>query len=112
MRDVLSLHAPTRSAVGFGLERLPGHRRIPPGNDVGFTPRSRERLQVRFRWTGGSPASIHGVVGGPAYWMELGAIGGEARRSVRLGKPVEDASGSTRLRLCPGESRVSSDGAH
>ncbi len=35
--DVLS-SAPARSAVGFGLERLPGRRRR---NDAGFTPRNR-----------------------------------------------------------------------
>src|SRR6478672_1506165 len=59
---VSSLYAPTRSAVGFGLERLPGRpivsgwkrRRLhpegpqaAPGSDVGGPV--------------GSPASIHGV---------------------------------------------------
>ena len=42
---VSSLYAPTRSAVGFGLERLPGRRLFPGGNVAGFTPRGRKRLQ-------------------------------------------------------------------
>ena len=46
-----SLHAPARSAVGFGLERLPGLAVVE--NGFGFTPRSRKRLLVLIsvdRW--------------------------------------------------------------
>src|SRR5215813_8305382 len=65
------LYAPTRSAVGFGLERLPGRA------GHGFTPRGRKRLLVLiFRWTGGSPASIQVVRRCPVHQrMELGAVG-------------------------------------
>ena len=45
MARVSSLDEPTRSAVGFGLERLPGRRLFPGGNVAGFTPRGRKRLQ-------------------------------------------------------------------
>ena len=52
-----SLYAPTRSAVGFGLERLPGRRLFPGGNVVGFTPRAASGSRVRFGGPVGSPAS-------------------------------------------------------
>src|SRR6478609_6210096 len=65
------LYAPTRSAVGFGLERLPGR----VGH--GFTPRGRKRLLVLFisvdRWVprlhpSSSSLTVH-------QRMELGAVG-------------------------------------
>ena len=78
-----SLYAPTRSAVGFGLERLPGRRLFPGGNVVGFTPRGRKRLPGPFGGPVGSPASSTVVVGVPAQRMELGAKG---RGGPPLGK--------------------------
>src|SRR6476620_7870015 len=65
------LCAPTRSAVGFGLERLPGR----VGH--GFTPRGRKRLLVlSVSVDGGSPASIQVVRRCPVHQrMELGAVG-------------------------------------
>src|SRR4029078_3126168 len=68
------LYAPTRSAVGFGLERLPGRA------GLGFTPRGRKRLLVLFisvdRWVprlhpSSSSLTVH-------QRMELGA-GGHGR---------------------------------
>src|SRR5882757_9631130 len=68
------------------------------GKRVGFTPRSRVRLQIRFRRTHWVPR-LHPRVGVVlAYWMELGAIGEKARRAGRLGRPVGDASGCLRQR--------------
>ena len=74
---VSSLYAPTRSAVGFGLERLPGRRLFPGGNVAGFTPRGRKRLQgpISVDQLGPPPPSTV-FVGVPAQWMELGAKGG------------------------------------
>ena len=73
---VSSLYAPTRSAVGFGLERLPGRRLFPGGNVVGFTPRGRKRLQgpISVDRLGPPPPSTV-FVGVPAQRMELGAKG-------------------------------------
>jgi hypothetical protein len=60
--SVSSLHAPTRSAVGFGLERLPGRRLFPGGNVVGFTPTGPQAAPRSYvGGPVGSPASIHGV---------------------------------------------------
>ena len=74
---VSSLYAPTRSAVGFGLERLPGRRLFPGGNVAGFTPRGRKRLQgpISVDQLGPPPPSTV-FVGVPAQRMELGAKGG------------------------------------
>ena len=71
---VSSLYAPTRSAVGFGLERLPGRRLFPGGNVVGFTPRGRKRLQgpISVDQLGPPPPSTV-FVGVPAQWMEFGS---------------------------------------
>ena len=71
-----SLYAPTRSAVGFGLERLPGRRLFPGGNVAGFTPRGRKRLQgpISVDRLGPPPPSTV-FVGVPAQWMEFGAKG-------------------------------------
>ena len=79
-----SLYAPTRSAVGFGLERLPGRRLFPGGNVVGFTPRGRKRLQgpISVDRLGPPPPSTV-FVGVPAQRMELGAKG---RGGPPLGK--------------------------
>ena len=73
---VSSLYAPTRSAVGFGLERLPGRRLCPCRNVAGFTPRGRKRLQgpISVDRLGPPPPSTV-FVGVPAQWMELGAKG-------------------------------------
>src|SRR6478752_7944473 len=84
---VSALYAPTRSAVGFGLERLPGrpivsgwkrrrlHPKGPqaaPGSDVGGPV--------------GSPASIHGVRRCPRPMDGVRREKeGEARRWERLG---------------------------
>src|ERR1700757_5214303 len=51
----------------------------PRGCNSGFTPGSRIRLPLRYRWTGGSPASIHGVVVVLPSRMELGAKGKEGQ---------------------------------
>ena len=81
---VSSLYAPTRSAVGFGLERLPGRRLCPGGNVAGFTPRGRKRLQgpISVDRLGPPPPSTV-FVGVPAQRMELGAKG---RGGPPLGK--------------------------
>ena len=73
---VSSLYAPTRSAVGFGLERLPGRRLFPGGNVAGFTPRGRKRLQgpISVDRLGPPPPSTV-FVGVPAQWMKFGAKG-------------------------------------
>src|SRR6185295_12890873 len=73
---VSSLYAPTRSAVGFGLERLPGRpivsgwkrRRLhPKGPQAAPGSDSVDRL--------GPPPPSTVFVGVPAQWMELGAKG-------------------------------------
>ena len=51
--NLSSLHAPARSAVGFGQERPPG--RSSGGCNSGFTPRSRMQLLVRFGGPVGPP---------------------------------------------------------
>ena len=78
---VSSLYAPTRSAVGFGLERLPGRRLFPGGNVVGFTPRGRKGLQgpISVDRLGPPPPSTV-FVGVPAQRMEFG--------SKRRGRPA------------------------
>ena len=75
---VSSLYAPTRSAVGFGLERLPGRRLFPGGNVAGFTPRGRKRLQgpISVDQLGPPPPSTV-FVGVPAHWMKFGSKGRE-----------------------------------
>ena len=74
--SVSSLYAPTRSAVGFGLERLPGRRLCsgwkrrrlhPKGPQAAPGPISVDRL--------GPPPPSTVFVGVPAQRMELGAKG-------------------------------------
>jgi hypothetical protein len=84
---VSSLYAPTRSAVGFGLERLPGRRL--------FSGWKRRRLHPKgphaapgsdFGGPVGSPASIHGVCRCPRPMDGARREGeGRARRWERLG---------------------------
>src|SRR6476659_11028865 len=84
---VSSLYAPTRSAVGFGLERLPGRpivsgwkrRQLPP-KGPNAAPGS------DFGGPVGSPASIHGVRRCPRPMDEV--------RLERKGRP---AAGKARL---------------
>jgi hypothetical protein len=73
---VSSLDEPTRSAVGFGLERLPGRRLLPGGTSPAFTPRGRTRLQgpISVDQLGPPPPSTV-FVGVPAQWMEFGSKG-------------------------------------
>jgi len=89
LEDVLSRYALTRSAVGFGLERLPGQRRVPvpQEDDVGFTPRSRTRLQSDPGGPVGPPSPS--IYGPPAYWMELSAIERGGTPFSRLGEPPQ-----------------------
>src|SRR5258705_10713081 len=58
------VYTPTRSAVGFGLERSPGQRRISSRSDAGFTPRSRGTAPVRSRRTCWVPR-LHPRIGIP-----------------------------------------------
>jgi hypothetical protein len=86
-----SLDAPTRSAVGFGRKRSPGHVES-HAKQRWLHPRSRERPRSDFGGPMGPPSPSTGSRV-PAYWMELGAIGEKARRSGRFGKPADDGSG-------------------
>ncbi len=86
-----SLDAPTRSAVGFGRKRSPGHAASHRCSDD-FTPRSRGRLRSNLGGPVGPPSPSTGWCV-PAYRMELGAIGEKARRSNRFGKLADDGSG-------------------
>src|ERR1700750_1340762 len=74
--SVSSLYAPTRSAVGFGLERLPGRRLVPGGTSSASPHRGRKRLQgpMSVDQLGPPPPSTV-FVGVPAQRMELGANG-------------------------------------
>ena len=81
--DWSSLYAPTRSAVGFGLERLPGRRLFRGGNVVGFTPGAQAAPGSDSVDRLGPPPPSTVFVGVPAQRMELGAKG---RGGPPLGK--------------------------
>ena len=70
-----SLYAPTRSAVGFGLERLPGLGRIQPNRlkITSASPQGTVRFQVDpvDRWVPRLHPRFLSVP--PLNWMELGA---------------------------------------
>src|SRR6185369_9189142 len=72
------LYAPTRSAVGFGLERLPGRA------GHGFTPRGRKRLLVPYisvdRWV----PRLHPGCSSLSRTPTDGVRRGWARRAKRL----------------------------
>ena len=73
---VSSLDEPTRSAVGFGLERLPGRRLLPGGTSPASPQGAASGSGVRFRWTSWvSPPPSTVFVGVPAQWMEFGSKG-------------------------------------
>jgi hypothetical protein len=76
---VSSLYAPTRSAVGFGLERLPSRTIVSGWKRRRLHPKGPQAAPGSdFGGPVGSPASIHGCfVGVPAQRMELGAKGRE-----------------------------------
>ena len=54
--------------------------------NAGFTPRSRVQLLVPYRWTGGSPASIHGLVVSVPY-------GWSSARKGRRANHIRDGAG-------------------
>src|ERR1700747_1857637 len=87
-----SLDAPTRSAVGFGRKRSPGHAE---STDTAMTSPQGAANGSGSDFGGplGPPSPSPGLCAAPAYRMELGAIGEKARRSGRLGKLVPTLAG-------------------